>query len=107
VEGLADEGTAQVSASVVDPEHPVFSIEGELDIASVGAIQQGMEPYLSGPPDRVVFDLGKLEFMDSSGIALLVQVANRVGRVEIRNATPIVRRVLEVTGLVGAFGMDE
>jgi len=45
--------------------------------------------------------------MDSSGIALLIEVSNRVGSVQIRNATPIVRRVLEVTGLADALGVTD
>jgi anti-anti-sigma factor len=43
--------------------------------------------------------------MDSSGLALLVQVARRVGSVEIRHPTPIVRRVIEVAGLQRVLGL--
>ncbi len=102
-----DEGAVRVSGSSDDPSRPIISIEGELDVASVDAVRAGIEPFLAADPDLVVFDLGKLEFMDSSGIALLVQVANRVGRVEVHDATPIVRRVLEVTGLLETFGMSD
>jgi anti-anti-sigma factor len=82
------------------------SIIGELDIASVETVQEGLAPFLGHKPNRVVFDLGQLEFMDSSGIALLIQTANRFGSVEVRNPTTIVRRALEVTGLAETFGLQ-
>ena len=104
---VADRGAAQVSASTDSTGQLIISLEGELDIANADDVRREMEPYLSERASSVTFDLGKLEFMDSSGIALLVEVANRVGRIEVCNATPIVHRVLEVTGLTDAFGMKE
>ncbi len=100
------DGTVSFDVSVQDPKRPTVTITGELDIASVDGVAEGIEPYLGDPTERVVFDLGNLEFMDSSGIALLVRVANRVGSVQVSRASPIVRRVLEATGLVDTFGMD-
>jgi anti-anti-sigma factor len=41
--------------------------------------------------------------MDSAGIAVLVRAAGEVGAVQIRNPSPIVRRVIEVTGLTGVL----
>jgi anti-sigma B factor antagonist len=100
-------GNARMTATVESPESVTVIIEGELDIASVELIRRGIDPYLVDSPKRVEFDLARLQFMDSSGIALLIEVANRVGSVAIRNATPIVRRVLEVTGLAGALGVTD
>lgn len=101
----ADQGTATVDVSVEDPLCPLVTIVGELDIASVDRVMAGIDPYLTGTPEKVVFDLGKLEFMDSSGIAMLVNIANQVGTVQVSAASPIVRRVIEVTGLAGLFGL--
>jgi anti-sigma B factor antagonist len=95
VEGHLD-GTGELTVSII----------GELDIASVEAAQEGLAPLLGHAPDRVVFNLEKLDFMDSSGIALLIQTANRFGSVEVRNPTAIVRRALEVTGLAETFGLQ-
>ncbi|MGH9079497.1 MAG: STAS domain-containing protein [Acidimicrobiales bacterium] len=94
-----------VQGSMDDPRFPVIRIGGELDLSSVESVKLGMEPYLRDETTRVTFDLEELTFMDSSGIALLVQVANRVESVELRNVTPIVRRVLQATGLLEAFGL--
>jgi anti-anti-sigma regulatory factor len=43
--------------------------------------------------------------MDSSGIALLVQISNEVEKVSLINVTPIVWRALEATGLLDHFGL--
>ena len=89
-----------------DPTTPVIRLSGELDLASVEATKAGIEPYLHAATEHVTLDLQKLTFMDSSGIALLVQISNRVGRVLLINVTPIVHRVLEVTGLLEHFGVS-
>ena len=95
-----------VSASLEDPSHPVIHLAGELDLAGVEATRSGIESYLATAPTRVTFDLGELTFMDSSGIALLVQVSNDVGQVTLTNVPPIVHRVLEATGLLDHFGLS-
>jgi len=89
-----------------DPTAPVIRLSGELDLASVEATRAGIEPYLDAATEQITLDLEKLTFMDSSGIALLVQISNRVGRVSLINVTPIVHRVLEITGLLEHFGVS-
>ena len=41
----------------------------------------------------IKFDLGDLEFMDSSGLAMLLAVAERISVVELRGPRPLIRRV--------------
>jgi anti-sigma B factor antagonist len=94
-----------VTASIDDPSSPVIALAGELDLASVEATRVGIEVYLATEPSQVTFDLQKLTFMDSSGIALLVQISNEVEKVSLSNVTPIVWRVLEATGLLDHFGL--
>ena len=102
---VADHPGVRVTADVSDPSSPVIGLAGELDLASVESAKRGMAPYLAGAPVRVSFDLEKLTFMDSSGIALLVQVSNDIGQVSLTNVAPIVHRVLEATGLLEHFGL--
>ena len=93
-----DDKTATVTSSW-EGGVPVIRIAGELDLASAGDIHQSVKAIIGDGPERVVFDLSMLEFMDSSGISLLLAVAERVP-VEIRDASPIVRQLIEMTGLV-------
>jgi anti-anti-sigma factor len=104
---VADRPGVQVSVeSVQNPSAPVIRLSGELDVASVEATKRGIAPYLDAAPDQVTFDLEKLTFMDSSGIALLVRISNDIPRMSLINVTPIVHRVLEITGLLEHFGVS-
>jgi anti-anti-sigma factor len=77
----------------------VIRLSGELDMVSVDRIRPVVEEALGAGSDRLVFDVSGLEFMDSSGIALLVSATRRAEQVELRHPTPIVRRLIELTGL--------
>jgi anti-anti-sigma factor len=90
-----------------EDDSPVFRISGELDISNVEGIRQGVDGALSGDPQRAIFDLSGLEFMDSSGIALLLSVAERVPQVELRDPTAIVRQLVTMTGLAEVLGLSE
>ena len=71
---------------------PVIRLSGELDMVSVERVRPVVEEVLAAGNDRLVFDVSGLEFMDSSGIALLVSATRKAGQVELRHPTPIVRR---------------
>ena len=79
---------------------------GELDIASLPDVQADLDALLDREPQPLLIDLEALEFLDSSGVAVLVRIANRFAPVETRNAAPPVRRVLEALGLADRFGLD-
>lgn len=97
-----DEGAAaEITLSTrVDPGGArVVSVAGELDSSNAQMLADTMATLLAERPERVIFELGALRFMDSAGIAVLVRTAADVETVEIRDPSPIVRRVIEVTGL--------
>ena len=37
---------------------------------------------------------------------MMLQISKRVSKIEVRNVTPIVRRVIEATGLVEVLGLE-
>ena len=84
----------------------VLKLSGEIDMANVDALRAEIEPALEPRPKRVIFDLGRLNFMDSSGIALLLQVAARAESVRVREPSVAVRRMIEVTGLADVLHID-
>jgi anti-anti-sigma factor len=77
----------------------VIRLSGELDMVSVERVRSVLKGALTAEDDRLAFDVSELEFMDSSGIALLVSAARTARHVELRHPTPIVRRLIELTGL--------
>lgn len=79
---------------------------GEIDISNADALGANLEKIIGESCDRVVIDLVGLEFMDSSGIALLLRTAGRVDTVEIRNPSDVVRRIIECSGLADVLRIE-
>ena len=90
---------AGVDAAVDASGTTVISLSGEVDISNVAAIGRELEVVLATAPAVVVLDLCALTFIDSSGIALLLRSAGRVERLELRNPSGLVRRIIQATGL--------
>jgi anti-anti-sigma factor len=88
------------------PERTVMRAEGELDMASspelLGAVRQAAA---AGP---LLLDLGGLEFMDSSGVRALDDLARELPTLRIAgDLPPAVRRVLELTGMMATLPIEE
>ncbi len=77
---------------------------GEMDLAVVGELDSEMRRAEATDAREIELDLDKLEFLDASGLRLLLDLNRRSqdngGRLRIRAASsPHVRRVLEMTGV--------
>src|SRR5437764_294405 len=79
---------------VVDP--------GELDLATVAQLAGQIDELRAASFKRVVLDLSRLEFMDSSGLHLLVELDRRAhtGGQEfaVIPGPPTIQRLFELTG---------
>ena len=93
-----DEAYCAVAVGTEDGT-PVIRLSGELDAVSMERIRPVVEEVLAAGNDRLAFDVRELVFMDSSGVALLASATRKARQVELRHPTPIVRRLLELTGL--------
>ena len=97
---------ARVEQWVDESGATVVSLVGEIDVSNMESVREQLEPTIQRAPDRLVFDLGALEFMDSSGLALMLAAAQRAGSVALRNPTPLIRRLVEATGLAEILGLE-
>jgi anti-sigma B factor antagonist len=84
----------------------LIGLGGELDIAGLPDVAHELEAVLARAPQPVQLDLTDLRFLDSSGVTVLIRIANHFEPVTARGATPAVRRVIQVLGLTGRFGLD-
>jgi anti-anti-sigma factor len=75
------------------------TVAGELDITNVDELATAVAPALERNPERVVVEVGELRFADSSAIALWVQWASAVPNIELRDVSPLLRRVVQSMGL--------
>ena len=80
----------------------IVALEGELDVAGAPDFEATVDEAIQPGPYRVVIDLDRLTFMDSSGIGALVnahQAALAAGnQLVVRGCSKPIRRVLEITG---------
>jgi anti-anti-sigma factor len=105
--GLADKpARAKVDGSFDGLGTALVRIEGEIDLSSVPDLEVELEPFVQAGPDRVVFDMSAVTFMDSSGIAMLLRAANRVVFVEIQDPSSSVMLILRATGLLEVFHLE-
>lgn len=77
---------------------------GEMDLAVVGELDSEMRRAEATDAAEIELDLRQLEFLDASGVRLLLDLNRRSrrngGRLRIRPAiSPHVRRVLDLTGV--------
>jgi anti-sigma B factor antagonist len=81
-----------------------ISLIGELDMANATTLSAELERAEGEDPRTITIDMRKLEFIDSTGIAVLVAAHRRLNvggeRIRLVRSEAIgVRRVMEVTGL--------
>jgi anti-anti-sigma factor len=81
------------------PGGAIMRLRGELDLSNVSTVRDAVTALLATAPEHLTFDLAALRFMDSSGLAVLLQAAQKVPSVTLRNPSDIIKRVLETTGL--------
>lgn len=91
--------TASIRASVSDSGEAVVALSGDLDLSGVRRVAADLDAFAEEHRDGIVFDLEEVDFMDSSGIALLLRAATKVQGVEVRHPSSVIRRIIEVTGL--------
>ena len=85
---------------------PLLELSGELDMLSAVNLRNTVEGLVEHGCERIVFDLNELDFMDSSGIAVFIYAANNIETIELRNASAIIKRIIEVTGLSNFLKLD-
>jgi anti-anti-sigma factor len=71
-------------------------LRGQLDIGTIQDLQDKIDDVMV-PGVAIVLDMAQLTFLDSSAIHCFIKACQVTGhRVVLRNATPTVRRVLEL-----------
>jgi anti-sigma B factor antagonist len=79
----------------------VVVVAGELDIASAPMLSDAIKRAHENDADELVVDLRDLEFMDVSGLRVLIRAHERAeesgGRLRLANVRDSVRRLLTLT----------
>ncbi len=98
----------QATASDLEGGVRLLEVRGELDLSTALQLEEPLEEAVQAADAAVLIDLAGCEFIDSTGIALIVRAWQRVdaaagnggkGGLVLCCQNEQVRRVLEVTGL--------
>jgi anti-anti-sigma factor len=94
------------SSAQIDDGIRVVAVRGELDLSTAPELEGPLEQAVGSGDTAVLIDLTECDFIDSTGIAMIVRAWQRLdgdggsgSRVVICSSNDQVRRVLEVTGL--------
>ena len=96
-------GTATTDFEARADADSVVWLSGELDMLKADAV---VDVAAAAARERqVTLDLSRLSFIDSSGIRAILRVADETDEVVLRGPTPAVRKVLDLSGIVGRRGI--
>lgn len=80
---------------------------GRLDSASAPIFEKKMKDVLDRGNNKILVDLGKLDYISSAGLRVLLMGAKgtqaRQGKVTLCAMKPKIREVLEVSGFLSIF----
>lgn len=80
---------------------------GEIDIATAPVLASAFDEVVAAGARLVVLDARNIQFLDSSGISVLIaagsELENLGGRLVIDGMSGAVERVLEITGLLERY----
>lgn len=89
----------------------VIGVTGELDLASSPALEQELERGAAASAEVVIVDLRKLEFMDSTGLSVLVRAHQRATekgqRFGVVRGPQQVQRLLSLTGVADRLNLAD
>jgi len=80
----------------------IVLVEGELDMNTAAQLERELQAPLANPEAALLIDLSRCEFIDSTGIALIVRAWQELdgnGRFALCGVGDQVARVLDITGL--------
>jgi anti-anti-sigma factor len=87
-----------------DGDTHVIQLLGELDIAGAPHLEERLQRVEATDAPAIIIDMSDLEFIDSTGVRLLLMCADRCSdgsRLTILRGPKQVHRVFEITDLVG------
>jgi anti-anti-sigma factor len=87
----------------IDGDRATVSLHGELDMSGVDRAREAIEQAEAGSATLLILDLSELEFMDSTGLEVVLRAARRAHdsgrRLIVQRPSRYVRRLLEMTAI--------
>jgi len=91
------------------PPHTVLAVKGEVDVYTAPRLREKLVELVSQGKRQVVVNLEGVDFLDSTGLGVLVGCLKRLrshdGELTLVCAQPRVLKVFEITGLTKVFSI--
>lgn len=97
--------------TTTDADQVTAVVSGEIDADNCAELESTVRQALGQDRSSLVVQASELSFLDSSGISTMLQLRNLVveernGSFRLCDPTPVVRRTLEITGLLEVLGAE-
>lgn len=90
-----------------DEKRVLIKLDGSLDIYTSLDLKATLEDNVNQDGLEVVIDMEGLNYIDSSGIGILIKALNYVqgfnGKLSVANLKPVIEKVFKVSGLTSYF----
>jgi len=87
------------------------TIKGRLDADSALEAEKTVENALDGNVDRMLFDLGALDYLSSAGLRVLLSAAKEIkrrdGKIVLCSLTEFVKEIFEVSGFESLIPIED
>jgi anti-sigma B factor antagonist len=97
----------QVELQSSSPEDALLVLAGEIDLYTSAQLRTALEHAIDGGARRVIVDLSKVDFVDSTGLAVLIEAIKRLpspgGSLHVVCPNGHIKRVFEITGLTSVL----
>jgi anti-sigma B factor antagonist len=97
----------RISDYALDGRTHVIEVEGQVDLYSAPELKEKTSQVIDGGRPRVIVDLSRVTFLDSTGLGILVGALKRIraarGSLTLVVTDYDIERLFELTGLDGTF----
>ena len=87
----------------------VFKLRGSLDLATTPTVKAALTEATDSGPHDIIVDLTQLEFLDSTGLGVLIGAhrrdAEHAGSFRLVIGDGPIARLLNITGLISVFAV--
>ena len=87
----------------------ILTLRGEIDVYTAPRLRQSIVDLVDGGAHRIIVDMEKVDFLDSTGLGVLVEglkrVKTREGELAIVATHDKILKIFDITGLSKAFAI--
>ena len=95
--------------SHTDGPFDVIEVDGEIDVYTAPRLREAIVAAIESDHTRLIIDVEKVEFLDSTGLGVLVGALKKVradgGTLDIVCTQERILKIFDITGLDKVFGL--